>query len=171
MLLIFPVFRKARPFFLRVLLRLTLWQKDVELKTVTIVTPYNFPVFHPPYSCYFLQLLIVIVNLRLLHCNVIYLAHAYILNFQISNCNVFVYVTLAFLRYPIVGQSQTYPEEERPCLSKYWNGKIYFPNREISLALIIFVLPYNNTKKQVTHSNTNPAVCSTDSCPWLPLPG
>ena len=25
-----------------------------------------------------------------------------ILNFQISNCNVFVYVTLAFLRYPIV---------------------------------------------------------------------
>ena len=29
--------------------------------------------------------------------------------------------------------SQTYPEEERPCLSKYW--KIYFPDREISLAL------------------------------------
>ena len=44
----------------------------------------------------------VIVSFRLLHCNVIYLAHAYILNFQISNCNVFVYVTLAFLRYPIV---------------------------------------------------------------------
>ena len=77
----------------------------------------------------------------------------YILNFQISNCNVFVYVTLAFLRYPIVtvfivttfatiGQSQTYPEEERPCLSKYWNGKIYFPNREISLALILFVLQF-----------------------------
>ena len=36
------------------------------------------------------------------YCNVIYVAHAYILNFQISNCNVFVYVTLAFLRYPIV---------------------------------------------------------------------
>ena len=35
--------------------------------------------------------------------------------------------------------SQTYPEEERPCLSKYWNGKIYFPNREISLALILFI--------------------------------
>ena len=29
--------------------------------------------------------------------------------------------------------SQTYPEEERPRLSKYW--KIYFPDREISLAL------------------------------------
>ena len=62
----------------------------------------HFPVFHPPYSCYFLQLLIVISSFRLLHCNVIYLANAYILNFQISNCNVFVYVTLAFLRYPIV---------------------------------------------------------------------
>ena len=113
----------------------------------------HFPVFHPPYSCYFLQLRIVIVSFRFLHCNVIYLAHAYILNFQISNCKVFVYVTLAFLRYPIVtvfivttfatiGQSQTYPEEERPCLSKYWNGKIYFPNREISLALILFVLQF-----------------------------
>ena len=33
------------------------------------------------------------------------------------------------------GQSQTYPEEERPCLSKYW--KIYFPDREISLALFL----------------------------------
>ena len=62
----------------------------------------HFPVFHPPYSCYFLQLLIVIVSFRFLHCNVVYLAHAYILYFQISNCNVFVYVTLAFLRYPIV---------------------------------------------------------------------
>ena len=62
----------------------------------------HFPVFHPPYSYYFLQLLIVIVSFRFLHCNVIYLAHAYILYFQISNCNVFVYVTLAFLRYPIV---------------------------------------------------------------------
>ena len=62
----------------------------------------HFPVFHPPYSCYFLQLLIVIVSFRLLQCYVIYLAHAYVLNFQISNCNVFVYVTLAFLRYPIV---------------------------------------------------------------------
>ena len=62
----------------------------------------HFPVFHPPYSCYFLQLLIVIVSFRFLHCNVIYLAHAYILYFQISNCNVFVYVTLAFLRYPIL---------------------------------------------------------------------
>ena len=61
----------------------------------------HFPVFHPPYSCYFLQLLIVIVSFRFLHCNVVYLAHAYILYFQISNCNVFVYVTLAFLRYPI----------------------------------------------------------------------
>ena len=30
----------------------------------------------------------------------------------------------------------------RPCLSKYWNGKIYFPNREISLALILFVLQF-----------------------------
>ena len=30
---------------------------------------------------------------------------------------------------------QTYPEEERPCLSKYW--KIYFPDREISLALFL----------------------------------
>ena len=39
---------------------------------------------------------------RFIHCNVIYLAHACILYFQISNCNVFVYVTLAFLRYPIV---------------------------------------------------------------------
>ena len=29
--------------------------------------------------------------------------------------------------------SQTYHEEGRPCLSKYW--KIYFPYREISLAL------------------------------------
>ena len=37
---------------------------------------------------------------------------------------------------------QTYPEEERPCLSKYWNGKIYFPNREISLSLILFVLQF-----------------------------
>ena len=37
-----------------------------------------------------------------------------------------------------LGQSQTYPEEERPCLSKYWKGKIDFPNREISLALILF---------------------------------
>ena len=37
------------------------------------------------------------------------------------------------------GQSQTYPYEERPCLSKYW--KIYFPGREISLAL--FYLFYN----------------------------
>ena len=62
----------------------------------------HFPVFHPPYSCYFLLLLIVIVSFRLLQCYVIYLAHAYILNFQISNCYVFVYVTLAFLRYPIV---------------------------------------------------------------------
>ena len=26
-------------------------------------------------------------------------------------------------------------EEERPCLSKYW--KIYFPDREISLALFL----------------------------------
>ena len=33
------------------------------------------------------------------------------------------------------GQSQTYPEEERPCLSKYW--KIYFPYREISLELFL----------------------------------
>ena len=32
---------------------------------------------------------------------------------------------------------QTYPEEERPYLSKYWKGKIYFPDREISLALYI----------------------------------
>ena len=32
--------------------------------------------------------------------------------------------------------SQTYPEEERPCLSKY--RKIYFPDREISLALFFF---------------------------------
>ena len=53
-------------------------------------------------TCYFLQLLIVIVSFRFLHCNVIYLAHAYILYFQISNCNIFVYVTLALLRYPIV---------------------------------------------------------------------
>ena len=30
-------------------------------------------------------------------------------------------------------QSQTYPEEETPCHSKYW--KIYFPDREINLAL------------------------------------
>ena len=37
------------------------------------------------------------------------------------------------------GPYQTYPEEERPCLSKYWNGKIYFTNREISLALILYV--------------------------------
>ena len=32
----------------------------------------------------------------------ILLTHTYILYFQISNCNVFVYVTLAFIRYPIV---------------------------------------------------------------------
>ena len=42
--------------------------------------------------------------------------------------------------------SQTYPEEERPCLSKYW--KIYFPDREISLALFLDysnkpILPYS----------------------------
>ena len=66
----------------------------------------------------------------------------------ISNCNVFVYVTLAYVfqisiitvklqrLLPPQGQSQTYPEEERPCLSKYW--KIYFrPDREISLALFL----------------------------------
>ena len=109
----------------------------------------HFPVFHPPYSCYFLQLLKVIVSFRFLHCNVIYLAHAYILYFQISNCNVFVYVTSFFKvsycncfycnDFCRLGQSQTYPEEERPCLSKYWNGKIYFPNRQISLPLILFV--------------------------------
>ena len=39
-----------------------------------------------------------------------------------------------------VSQSQTYPEEERPCLSKYW--KIYFPDREISLALFLDYLFY-----------------------------
>ena len=46
----------------------------------------------------------LLLSVRFLHiCNVcIYLAHAYILYFQISNCNVFVYVTLAFLRYSIV---------------------------------------------------------------------
>ena len=33
----------------------------------------------------------------------------------------------------VTSKSQTYPEEERSCLSKYW--KIYFPYREISLAL------------------------------------
>ena len=58
--------------------------------------------FHPPYHCYFLQLFIVIVSFRFLHCNVIYLARAYILYFQISNCNVFLYVTLAFLTVFIV---------------------------------------------------------------------
>ena len=31
----------------------------------------------------------------------------------------------------------THPEEERPCLSKYWKRKNIFPNREISLALHI----------------------------------
>ena len=36
---------------------------------------------------------------------------------------------------------QTYPEEERPCLSKYW--KIYFPDREISLALFFDYLFLN----------------------------
>ena len=34
-----------------------------------------------------------------------------------------------------------YPEEERPCLSKYW--KIYFPDREISLALFLDYFLYN----------------------------
>ena len=86
------------------------------------------PITHCRISCF-----------RFLHCNVIYLAHAYILYFQISNCNVFVYVTLAFFRVSDCNcfycNFQTYPEEERPCLSKYWKGKIYFPNHEISLAL------------------------------------
>ena len=121
----------------------------------------HFPVFHPPYSCYFLQLLIVIVSFRFLHCNVIYLAHAYILYFQISNCNVFVCLcNFSFFKVSYcncfycndfcrLGQSQTYPEEERQCLSKYWKGKIYFPNREISLALILFM-----TTKQLFKKNS-----------------
>ena len=49
---------------------------------------------------------------------------------------------------------QTYPEEERPCLSKYWNGKIYFPNREISLALILFVLNLLLIRSFTTGSGT-----------------
>ena len=57
--------------------------------------------------------------------------------FKVSYCNCFCCNDFCRL-----GQSQTYPEEERPCLSKYWNGKIYFPDREISLALILFVLQF-----------------------------
>ena len=109
----------------------------------------HFPIFHPSYSCYFLQLLIVIVSFRFLHCNVIYLAHAYILYFLISNCNVFVYVTLAFFKVSYcncfycndfcrLGQSQTYPEEERPCLSKYWNGK--YISLTVKSALLLYYL-------------------------------
>ena len=42
------------------------------------------------------------------------------------------------------GQSQTYSKEERPCLSKYWKGKIYSPYCEISqqritLSSIVFL--------------------------------
>ena len=46
-----------------------------------------------------------------------------------------------------LGQSQTYPEEERPCLSKYWNGKIYFPNREINLSYFTILLPARSLTK------------------------
>ena len=44
-----------------------------------------------------------------------------------------------------VRQSQTYPEDERSCLSKYW--KIYFPDRKISLALFLdykYTLSFTN---------------------------
>ena len=34
----FPIFRKAQPFFLRVCLRLTLWQDTLQFGTVTIDT-------------------------------------------------------------------------------------------------------------------------------------
>ena len=34
----FPISRKARPFFFRVCLRLTLWQETLQFKTVTIDT-------------------------------------------------------------------------------------------------------------------------------------
>ena len=56
-----------------------------------------FPVFHPPKLFYFLKFLIVT---NFLCCNVVTLAilliTIYQLYFQISNCNLFVYVTLPY---------------------------------------------------------------------------
>ena len=62
-----------------------------------------FPVFHLPKLCY---LLIVTYFVFVYH--VVTLAYTYLpvvflnFKFQISNCNVFVYVTLAFYQVSIV---------------------------------------------------------------------
>ena len=131
-----------------------LW--SLERKCSCLMRHEHFPVFHPPYSCYFLQLLIVIVSFRLLQCYVIYLAHAYILNFQISNCNVFVYVTLTFLRYPIVTVFIVTTFATRSVSNIPWRRKaVPF---EILERKNIFPKPWNQPCSYI--------ICSTIYC-WL----
>ena len=55
--------------------------------------------------------------------------------FRPSFCFFFVLFLAAVAFSVFCFQSQTYPEEERACLSKYW--KIYFPDCEISLVLFL----------------------------------
>ena len=90
----------------------------------------------------FLKFLIVMLFVFLFH--VVTLATLLIpidkLYFQFSNCNVFLYVSLAYVSivsavtvlYSNVfchaqGQSQKYPNEDSPCLSKYWKNIIPSP--------------------------------------------
>ena len=51
--------------------------------------------------------------------------------FYFLRCNGSHFFFMAFSNFKM------YPEEGRPCLSKYW--KIYFPDGEISLTPICFI--------------------------------
>ena len=108
---------------------------------------------HPSYSCYFLQLLIVVPFISVFYIETLYtLLMPVYCTFKFQIVTFFVYLTLAyFLRYPIVTvfncnvssyhvvSLKPYSEEERPCLLKYWKGKIYFPYREISRCSLYYL--------------------------------